>query len=1031
MDYQINFITKSYSLGDKETKLMRQIVKLFTIIFLTVSTIPFLISQQSQTGSLSGVVRDSDHHPLSRTTVILKGPALLGLMICVTKENGSFHFANLPAGEGYSLHVEKPQYQTRRFSGINIDIGEEINISVALSPAPEGSKEILENQPTALDTRKSSTTQRYSSDLIQSIPLHRDFFDIANSVPGAVPENPRIHRGSSISGGSVRGNKFVLDGMILNDPMNSYPTTNINIDTYGEIEFGIAGHSPEVTNTEGGYLNIVSKSGENEFRMGLLGDYYSKSMQTSSLSEEDRDILGLSKPTEFNSWNDLSFHIGGPIAKDVVNMYVNARYLNWEQGYHHIDWISTQEKGQAVFTLEDAPHHEFSLFGKITTRLPMDIRASVTYDLTSISEKYYINQIQKNLDKTATNKREGEMTHLLSVQGYYTLNSNIFFEGRVTYLFRKFPLVYGEEALPDEPRNYDRYFSIYRNNPEFQQKSTIQRLNPSVKVTYYNDTFLGAEHKIKCGLEYEWNQLRWNFWRENPFYLDYYRGNIYSYPTELVPNRGKIYAYALGSIEDSSILENETHHIGGFFQENLTIARRVTLNLGARIDFSNSAFPIQYHLGSADPYGLFDVLPGVETQYSAYNAGSTDVMKWFHISPRIGIVVDVFGHGKTSLSGTYSQYHESIAFRYFNRISPIYPQLSSWYWVDNDYDQEPDADDTYTLIDAADNPDSVEVETRLDPNAQSPVTDEYSIGIDQEINTNLTVSAAFIYKHKKNIFENVNDYELGKEQAWKGYSPESPFWEKFEFTDPGDDGIFGTEDDQASYCYVELAESPGGRHWYYTNIESAFRKYTAFQLVINKRMSNKWQLFASLVWSQAWGNIGGWSMATDASSYYFDTPNSMVYAEGRLDFDRPLNIKIQGSVQLPYGFDLGCYYNYRSGIPWNRSITVYVPENDRYLDPGASYTVATEERGDRRAPDLSNLDLRLQKKFKLTEAASMNVYLDVLNALGGSNYYLTSNPGGYVDYRDPGNPTFERYGDYITYGVYNNRIFKIGIHILF
>jgi hypothetical protein len=196
-------------------------------------------------------------------------------------------------------------------------------------------------------------------------------------------------------------------------------------------------------------------------------------------------------------------------------------------------------------------------------------------------------------------------------------------------------------------------------------------------------------------------------------------------------------------------------------------------------------------------------------------------------------------------------------------------------------------------------------------------------------------------------------------------------------------------------------------------------------------MSNKWQLLASVVWSKAWGNIGGWREATSASSFYFDTPNSMVNAEGRLDYDRPLNIKIQGSVVLPYGFDLGCYYHYQSGIPWKRTITVYVPEDDRYLDPGASYTVATEERGSRRTPALSSFDFRLQKKFKLTDTISANAYVDVLNAFGGSPYYLTSNPGGYVDYRDPNNPFFQRYGDYIHYGVYNNRIFKMGLHIFF
>jgi len=1012
-------------------KLMKQILKFLLILLMTLSAAPFLISQQSTTCSLSGIVKDPDNNPLSKATVILEGSPLLGMIIYVTEETGKFHFANLPPGENYSLHAEKPGYQTKKFTGINIDIGEDIQISAVLDKDSDETIKIIENKSPALDTRNSSTTIRYSSDLIQSLPLHKDLFEIVGSIPGSVPEDPPIQHAYSISGGSVRGNRVILDGIILNGPLDSYPSTTVNIDTYGEIEFGIAGHSPEVTDTDGGYLNIVSKSGGNQFKVGFLGEHYNKGMQSSFLSEEDLEILDLSKPTEFNSWNDLSFHLGGPIAKDVLNLYVNARYSNWIKSYHHKDWTSTQEAGQGVFVLDDAPHQEYNVFGKLVTSLPLDIRASLTYNLTSIKEKFYMNQTQDYIDQTATNRRKEEITHTFSLQGSYSLKSNIFLEGRVTYLSRKFPLTYSEQALPDEPRNYDRYFHIYRNNPELQQKSVIQKLNPSARATYFNDRFLGAEHKIKLGLDYEWSHLRWDFWRENPFYFDYYKGNIYSYPNELYPNRGKIYAYTCGSFEGSSVLENESHHIGGFLQESLTIAHRLTLNLGVRVDFSNSSFPIQYRLESADPYGLFEVLPGLDLQYQAYSTGSTSVMSWFTLSPRLGFVFDIFGNGKTSFSGTYSRYHESMAFRYFNRVSPIYPQLSSWYWYDDDFNQEPDIDDTYTVIDVADDPDSVDLDSRLDPDTKSPLTDEFSVGLEREINPDLTVMANFIYKHKKNILENVNDYGLGGEQAWKGYSPDSPYWEKFEFTDPGEDGIFGTGDDLDSYCYVELEESPGDRHWYYTNIESAFRKYTALQLVLNKRMSNKWQLLASLVWSKAWGNIGGYNAATSASSYYFDTPNSLVNTEGRLDYDRPLNIKIQGSVVLPYGFDLGCYYHYRSGIPWNRTVTVYVPINDRYLDPGVSYTVATEERGSRRTPALSSLDLRLQKKFKLTDTISVQAHMDVLNALGGSPYYLTSNPGGYVDYRDPNNPTFERYGNYIHYGMYNNRIFKIGLHLFF
>ena len=94
------------------------------------------------------------------------------------------------------------------------------------------------------------------------------------------------------------------------------------------------------------------------------------------------------------------------------------------------------------------------------------------------------------------------------------------------------------------------------------------------------------------------------------------------------------------------------------------------------------------------------------------------------------------------------------------------------------------------------------------------------------------------------------------DEAWKGYSEDSPYWEKFEFLDPSDDGEFNTDDDKISYMYAELADAPSV-HYYLTNIDGGYRKYWAISLVANKRMSNNWQLLGSVVYSKAWGNIGG------------------------------------------------------------------------------------------------------------------------------------------------------------------------------
>jgi hypothetical protein len=482
------------------------------------------------------------------------------------------------------------------------------------------------------------------------------------------------------------------------------------------------------------------------------------------------------------------------------------------------------------------------------------------------------------------------------------------------------------------------------------------------------------------------------------------------------------------------------HRCGAFIQDSMTIKNRLTLNLGVRFDTSKGRFPEQFHGATPDPYGVLTMLAGEESPYSEYTLDAMDVLSWTHFSPRVGFSFDVFGDGKTSVKGSWSRYNEYLMIQYYSLANPNYPNNGSWYWVDNNYDGLPDSGDTFTERYMPPDPFDYHLEDEIDLDSTAPYTDEFTLGVETELARDFSVGVNFVYKNKKNLFEDVNDYGLGKEEAWKGYRPDSPYWERFDFLDPGDDGEFNTEDDINSYCYAELADAPD-IHYFLTNVIGSYRKYYALQFIFNKRMSNNWQLLGSLVWSKAWGNLGGNYNASYGASGGFDTPNRWVYSDGRLDYDRPIIIKLQSTVILPYDFILSGYFNHSSGPLYlfstgtslQRTVDVNIPDDPKYKYPGDPYAnVATEENGLRRGAPVTTFDMRLEKRFRFGEAFSIGAYLDVLNLLGRSGYIIDSNPGGYLDYSDPNNPTFERYG---TYGnieeAYGTRIFKVSLRFTF
>jgi len=819
---------------------------------LVIGLTSILCAQGGVTGALTGKVVDNEGNALPGVTVTVEGPGLLGKVAYVTTEAGTFRFPSLPPG-GFQLTLELPGFNTIVRKGLNVSVGKATRVTVTMAMATLEEEITVVGESPTVDVKSSKTAVNFSKSFIYNIPMARDLYDVLNSIPGSLSEGVTYRRTSYISGGTVRGNQYALDGVTINDPVVMYPMTNINIDVYEEVEFGLGGHTAEVGIADGGYVNIVTKSGGNEFHGGLTAEYYNEDMQKSLLSAEDLVAVGLTKPTGWNNWQDVSLSVGGPIIKDRVWFFSNGRYFKWARDFNHIIWDDTIAAGSRVYTLDEAPHDEYDLFGKITLQLAPNIRLMTTYNYANITEDFYTNRIGSNLDVTSTTKWDHETGHTISSQLNWVFNQNLFIDARVGYIGRDFPLPYSDYALGSEPQLWDRYYGIYRNNPRFEETYMRHRFNPSVVATIFQDDLFGASHEIKIGAEYEHTDGNWDWWRENPWMIYTYQGGP-SYPTATEPYRYRLYARICGPEEGTTVEKEIMKHYGFFFQDSVTIKDRLTLNLGVRYDTSTGSLADQHHTATPDPYGVLPTLIAAEdppiTVFDEWDLPGADVLTWSHISPRIGFSYDVFGDGKTSLRGSWSRYNEYLMIQYFSLANPMYPNSGGWYWYDDDNDFVVEATDRFSMRYLPTDPRDYSIEDNMDLDATAPYTDEITLAVEREMLRDFSMALIFTYKKKQNIFEDVNDF--GLDDTEQGYRPGSIYWHEFTFNDPGDDGEFGTDDDITSSAYARLANAPP-IHYYSTNVEGAFRKYMGLQLIFNKRMSNGWQLLGNITWSKATG----------------------------------------------------------------------------------------------------------------------------------------------------------------------------------
>jgi len=952
-----------------------------------------LAPAQELTGSLRGTVTDNEGNPLPGVTVTINSPALMGTLNAVTNDRGVFRFPSLPPGT-YNAKAELPGFKVLERTGIIIRVGMTVNIELSLEPAAVA-EEITVTAPTpVVDTVSTKVAVVIDRELLKNIPMARDLYDIVNAAPGAISEGQTYRRTSSIHGATVRSNTYAFDGVNMNDPVVMYPLTNINFDVMDEVEMITAGQPASVGYTDGAYINIVTKSGGNKFSGGLVLYYTSKGMNQQLWSEEQFKAMGVSKAAVDKMNFDSSVTLGGPIIKDRLWFFTNGRYIKREQitnfngpwtdilGFTHnpYNWIHEEKMG----------------FLKLTGQISTKLKLMLQFNYVDIYRPMYEEPGAWQCFE-ATRVWDHEKGITLNSQLNFILNKDTFLDFRVGYVHRDFPLPL-QANMADKPYVYD-YGTNYRllTNARFNEYYLRKRFQTSLNFTRFQDNFLGGSHEIKGGVEFEDAYGDWDWYRKDNllWYMD--TRNPYPYYYSLVSGWGYVAFYICGQEKGSTKIVDRARRIGAFLQDSATFWERLTINAGIRYDRSWGWKPPVTKTRGADlSYWVGEniVRPYVQANYptqfpnglNPFGDGEApawnDILTWNSWSPRIGLIFDLFGNGKTALKFSYAGYTEYLMLQYFSTLHAYYPRSYGFNWQDTNNNGKPDIGDTFGIYGSPDfrpmDPEFAKL--RLDPNVKSPINNEFTFGIQHELVKDLAVSLNFIYKKKDNILDD-SLYSPDLDEYWYHISQPlaATYWLPYRVTIPGDANYPNTD----VTFYVRRNDSPPVFYRFH-NVPELYRKYQAGELIVNKRMSHGWQFNGSVVLSKATGNIGGWYDQSWGWTGAGDSPNSFVNAEGKINIDRPLQIKLMGTAVLPYRILLSAYYQYFSGAPWTRYAEIrpasaWCTTNNAYR---TYYGVNIEPEGSRRLRPWNQLDLRLEKEFALSTWGRLGIYADVLNVLG-------------------------------------------------
>lgn len=982
--------------------------RFFNILLLMVFVISPLgvplnaFASQEVTGSIQGEVKDQAGAVVPNATVTATNDQRS--YKATTNADGSYRFNSLQPGV-YSVTATAGGFGTTKVDNVTVEIGRTFNVVLELKPA--GASEtvtVTGSSEPIVDVTSTKTATSVPEKQIDVLPKTLNFASIINVAPGT--RNEGNAGGFQIDGASGSENRFVVDGLdvtrVFGGTLGS--TKNIPYDFVKEVQIKSAGYEAEFGGATGGVINVVTRSGSNEWHGEGRIDYSSDKFRAEDNPVLRRKLTNTSVaeyfPTPTGKVPNRTFtptiSIGGPIFKNKLWFFTSYAPQFYSQD-QRLDLISvtsgapsevilntkqirfTQKNDYFLARVDYSPFSKLQVNGSFINSPVKTNGSSLGFQTTSTT---VFNDPRVAYKGGFTPSWQG------AFNATWTPLANLVLSARV-----------GKNYLNDKGGNYDIPVntvmpvinvacptkfacvsgSTATGNPIIASNSIT--LFDITKRTSYNFDgtyiahFLGQQHVFKGG--YQRNNLFNQIQNERSGgYVNFFYDSAYS--TQSGPQRGQFGYYITNIFGLEGKASSNVQ--AAFVQDQWQIHRRVTLNLGLR--FENEFLPA-YPINLANHPSLSSSdLESRGSKLLSFGWGDK-------IAPRIGGAFDVFGDGKLKIYGSYSVFYDVMKYDMARGSG------GGEFWIQNVYalDQLEFRGITPTNHPGRqlDGPIDLRLPSiglgdppGIDPNLKPMREHEFTVGSDYALTRDILVSARFT---RKNLDRAIDD--IGHVVPGVG--------EEYTIGNPG----YGIGD-----TFYHSAK--------------AVRRYTGLELRLDKRFTKNWYGNLSYVYSRLYGNYGGlassdeFGRANPNINRYFDNlalsyDNFGRLANGLLPTDRPNTFKFFGAYRFEYlkrmATDIGLSQFIYQGTPVSTSISVTIPG-------GGAFSVLANGRGDLgRTPWYTQSDLLVNHRVKYDEHIAFKFQLNVTNLFdernvlgrftGGQGSPNMLAPGNTVSYPTP------------------------------
>src|SRR5512146_4673 len=194
---------------------------------------------QETTAGLQGTVKDPQGAVVSKATVEVTSPTLIGVKKLETDNSGYYRFANLPPGT-YTITVTASGFRTLKQTGIALEVGALPTIDLALQVGGTEQTVEVSSEAPVIDVTTTKTQTNITEAQLQATPQGRSFQSIVQFAPGARNEPLQgLYSGTygvSIDGAAQNESSYLIEGQDTSSAVTGTYAANTPFEFIQEVQ---------------------------------------------------------------------------------------------------------------------------------------------------------------------------------------------------------------------------------------------------------------------------------------------------------------------------------------------------------------------------------------------------------------------------------------------------------------------------------------------------------------------------------------------------------------------------------------------------------------------------------------------------------------------------------------------------------------------------------------------------------------------------------------------------------------------------